>query len=74
VSILSGDQLNRIQALFVDICRQGQDMRLNNRQLAASLSAMAERLAGPTSDNSPLERYINNPHGDNPDRKQPYDN
>jgi len=72
--MLSTSQLERIQALFVDICRQGRDIGLDNRQLSASLSAMAERLAGPTSDNSPLERYINNPHGDNPNQKARYDN
>jgi hypothetical protein len=63
------EQTERIKAFFVDCCRFGKSIGLNQVQLAGALSAFAERLAGSTSDMSPLDRYIDNPHGDNPKAK-----
>jgi hypothetical protein len=63
------EQVERIKGFFVDCCRFGKEIGIDNVKLAGALSAFAERLAGPTSDNSPLDRYINNPNGDNPGAK-----
>ena len=56
-------QLAHLREMFVEVCKRAKAAGISRIALAGSLHAMAEKL---TEDTSPLDRYIDNPGGDNP--------
>ena len=60
---MTPEQREHWKIQFVTLCKWGKERGLTREQLAGGLLAMAAKLA---EDDSPLERYIDNPDGDNP--------